>query len=260
MTKKYICLSPHSNTLQRPRLVTTNQLWPFHRVSCVVGLFFILTALSTPALAVDCCGGPSFLGPQCIDTNQLPNLDLDLCDGEFPTATFQPNHFCDVSGFCLLVGGPGPGGPVTCNGLPTTTGCTVNGVVGDCVGNPGDDTIVGTSGPDVISGQSGIDRIFGKEGDDLICGDDGNDLILGQGGGDTILGGNNNDFIIGGILSFLGSPFISDGDDIMFGEAGDDLIVGGPGDDNHDGGGDIDRCIVSLGGGNDTTTDCEQIF
>ncbi len=146
----------------------------------------------------------------------------------------------------------------TCFGQAVTTGCRVNGTVGECVGTSGDDRIRGTSGNDVIAGLAGNDRISGRRGDDVICGGDnddvirgssgvdeidagsGNDVVSGGRGDDILLGGADNDRIRagGGIDSIDGG----EGDDLLYGGRGDDTITGGGGTDAIRGGGGVDDC------------------
>lgn len=152
----------------------------------------------------------------------------------------------------------------TCNGLPATSGCTVNGVRNQpCIGTAGDDVIQGTAGPDVIVGGGGRDRISTGAGNDIACGDDGNDVIQGERGNDYMLGGAGADRIDGGAG---GDDLIGgEGDDDLRGDGGIDDLTGGPGNDRLRGGGDRDVLQGSEGtdvldGGSaiDTCTDVDQ--
>jgi len=53
----------------------------------------------------------------------------------------------------------------------------VNGVLGICMGTPGNDVITRTPGDDIILGLGGNDRIFGLGGGDIICGG-ADDLLI----------------------------------------------------------------------------------
>jgi len=151
-----------------------------------------------------------------------------------------------------------------CNGIPATSGCTVNGVRNQrCVGTAGDDVIQGTSGADVIVGNGGNDRIYAGAGNDLACGDDGNDLVEGERGNDFLLGGRGADRIDGGAG---GDDLIGgEGDDDLRGDAGIDDLTGGPGNDRLRGGNDRDVLqgsegsdVLDGGGAVDTCTDVDQ--
>ncbi len=133
-----------------------------------------------------------------------------------------------------------------CNGLPATTGCKVNGVVGDCVGTSGNNFIEGTSGDDVIVGLGGNDLLKGFGGNDTICGDEGNDQIEGGSGNDWIEGGSGKDLLKG-----------QAGVDTIYGQAGDDTIEGGPGNDTLLDGGD-DNDLVKGQAGVDTCVNWER--
>ncbi len=134
----------------------------------------------------------------------------------------------------------------TCFGQAVTTGCKVNGTIGDCIGTPGDDKIKGTSGADVIVGLGGIDRIKGRKGDDILCGGDGADKITGGNGIDLIDAGPGDDRVKGGRL-----------DDTVLGDAGNDRLGGGPDEDVLVGGADDD--LLSGGRGVDTCISGETL-
>ncbi len=149
--------------------------------------------------------------------------------------------------------------PVTCQAtsLPPTTGCLVNGVVGDCIGTLVDDVIVGTPGNDVIYGLDGNDTIDGLGGDDKICGGNSHDNIIGGDGDDRIDGGPGDDFISGdaGNDQLIGSAGSDDleggaGNDTLKGQAGDDFLDGGDDTDLLEGGPGFDW--LEGGAGNDT--------
>jgi len=152
----------------------------------------------------------------------------------------------------------------TCNGIPATSGCTVNGVRNQrCLGTDGDDVIQGTAGADVIVGRGGNDRIDAGAGNDLACGDDGNDLVQGGRGNDYLLGGAGADRLEGGVG---GDDLIGgEGDDDLRGDAGIDDLTGGPGNDRLRGGNDRDVLqgsegsdVLDGGGAVDTCTDVDQ--
>lgn len=151
-----------------------------------------------------------------------------------------------------------------CNGIPATTGCTVNGVPSSrCVGTDGPDVIRGTAGADVIVGGGGADRIYAGAGNDTACGDDGNDVIEGERGDDYLVGGAGNDRMHG---NAGGDDLIGgDGNDDLRGDAGLDDLTGGPGNDRLRGGGDRDvlqgsEGVDVLDGGRaiDTCTDVDE--
>ena len=108
-----------------------------------------------------------------------------------------------------------------CTELIPTTGCTVNGVVGPCVGTDGPDRIEGTDGNDVILAGGDKDVVRTGDGDDVICGGDGDDDLRKTGSGRVqIDGGPGRDRIRGGAAN-----------DVLLGGTDDDKITGGKGDD-----------------------------
>ncbi len=111
--------------------------------------------------------------------------------------------------------------PEFCDFLPPTSGCTVNGVVGECRGTSGDDTIVGTAGDDVILALGGNDVISAGTGNDRICAGPGNDQANGEAGLDRVFGDAGNDAVRG-----------KEDNDALFGGAGNDSCAGGGGTDS----------------------------
>lgn len=121
----------------------------------------------------------------------------------------------------LAAAPPARAGSETCAGVAPTSGCTVNGVVGPCVGTDGADRIEGTDGDDVIIAGGSDDVVRSGAGDDRICGDDGDDDLRKTGTGRVeIDGGAGRDRIRGGAS-----------DDVLFGGTEDDKIAGGKGSD-----------------------------
>ena len=153
----------------------------------------------------------------------------------------------------------------TCNITlqPATFGCSVNDVVGSCIGTPGRDTIMGTPGNDVIYGLGGDDRIDGFDGNDLICGGPGADTLVGGEGNDTLIGGDGDDslygqrgddFLNGGpgrdtLAGYDGNDTLIGGDDndTLYGQRGDDFLDGGAGTDTLNGGPGFDTCSTGPG-------------
>ena len=125
----------------------------------------------------------------------------------------------------------GNGGDDTIWGSKSTNSYYQDNIRGDDVAEllSGEDTIVGYAGDDIIrggpgidniSGNQGLDTIYGGAGSDEIDGGSGDDTLYGDDGHDTILGGSGDDILDGG-----------DGDDKIQGNAGTDALYGGDGDD-----------------------------
>ena len=102
-------------------------------------------------------------------------------------------------------------------------------VLGEVLGDFGDDTLYGGDNDDVMSGGEDNDQLRGFDGDDELNGDNGIDLLMGYDGDDVLLGGNGNDRLIGG----RGNDVLNGGNDAdrLNGDDGDDVLIGGRGND-----------------------------
>ena len=102
-------------------------------------------------------------------------------------------------------------------------------VLGEVLGDFGNDTLYGGDNADVMSGGEDNDQLRGFGGDDELNGDNGIDLLMGYDGDDVLLGGNGNDRLIGG----RGNDVLNGGNDAdrINGDDGDDVLIGGRGND-----------------------------
>ena len=80
--------------------------------------------------------------------------------------------------------------------------------------------VVGDSGDNIIVGIEANETIFGKAGDDTIAGGAGDDVIFGDAGSDTLSGGEGSDRLDGG-----------SGSDRLIADTGADVLDGGSGND-----------------------------
>lgn len=110
-------------------------------------------------------------------------------------------------------------------------GISIDGqiLIGQGIGNAGEEFADKTSGNDILTGTSKNDLIFGERGNDILNSGDGNDVVYGGEGKDVIDGGSGTDHLYGG-----------ENDDILY-DGGDDVA------DYLDGGAGNDKYIVKNG-------------
>lgn len=128
-------------------------------------------------------------------------------------------------------------------------------------GGRDDDTLRGGSGNDTLEGETGLDRIVGGGGDDSLSGGDDADKIFGNSGSDTLDGGAGEDALRSGsgadvlaggaddddLRAGSGNDVLDGGTgaDRLLGHSGDDTLVGGAGADTLIGGGDADTFVYT---------------
>lgn len=112
-------------------------------------------------------------------------------------------------------------------------------------GGLGDDVLRGGEGNDTLTGGDGIDQLRGHRGDDVLDGGDGDDMLRGGTGDDDLTGGDGRDVLYGG----ADNDTLSGGNqkDDLHGGGGDDVLLGGSGGDTLNGGRDDDTLTGGFG-------------